>query len=439
LLILVTLLAGAGWWTWRWWSAPTPPELPGELEPAVREHLERLRAKVLDAPRSGTVWGELGMGLFGNGQRELAFTCLAQAERLDPDSPIWPHLQAIKFHLDDNIDAALACLERTVPKGAARDRDNFVPRLLLAELLLDRYQEERAATHARWVLELEPDNARAHFLLGVIACGHGDAQTSLQHLSQAATSPCVRKKSYQQLATVHRRLNQEAVAQQFAHEASQLPADLDWPDPYYQRAMQNMRGSKSHLQVAKELRKDGKLQESLRYYREAIEEIRDPSAQIALAKALMQFGDFALAESVLRAALRQQPDLVQAYQQLSLVLLEEGETLPPAAAPAKFREAAASARQALERQPQHAASQWVLGLALRRLGQKEDALAALAEAVRLRPDRYQYHLHLGETLAETGRLDEALRHLRIAVDLAPSSDVRPAAALERWQTAAKKT
>ena len=136
---------------------------------------------------------------------------------------------------------------------------------------------------------------------------------------------------------------------------------------------------------------------------------------------------------MLRSALRQQPDLVQAHQQLSLVLLDEGETMPSAAAQSKWREAAACARQALERQPQHAAAHSALGLALRRLGQKEEALHALGEAVRLRPERYQYHLHLGETLAEHGRLDAALPHLRIAAEMAPSSDARPAAALKRWQ------
>ena len=433
MLILVALLAGGGWWSWRWWSAPTPPELPGELEAAVREHLERLRAKVLDAPRSGAAWGELGMGFFGNGQREPAQLCLVQAERLDSENPAWPHLQAIKFHLDNDIDAAIACLQRAAPKGDARERENFVPRLLLAELLLDRYQEQPAEQHARAVLQREPDNARAHYLLGVIACGRGETEKSLQHLTQAAASPYLRKNSYQQLATVHRRLNQDGLAHQFAHKASQLPVDPDWPDPYFRRAMQNLRGSKSNLQAAKELRKEGKLPESLRFYREAVDETREPSAQVALAKTLFQFGDFSLAESVLRSALRQNPNLVQAYQQLSLVLLEEGKAAPAAEAQSKFREAADNARQALDRQPHHAASQWVLGLALRRLGLKADATAALAEAVRLRPERFQYHLHLGEALGEDGRIEDAVRHLRIAVELVPSGDERPKSALKRWQ------
>ena len=47
-------------------------------------------------------------------------------------------------------------------------------RLLLAELLLDRYQTAPADAHARAVLERDPDNAWAHYLLGAIA---GDRST----------------------------------------------------------------------------------------------------------------------------------------------------------------------------------------------------------------------------------------------------------------------
>lgn len=436
-LLVVAALAGVVWWTWLAWSAPAPPELPADLEAAVRDHLDRLRVKVRAAPRSGEAWGELGMGLFGNGLRELASTCFVQAERLDPDNPVWPHLQAIKFHLDDNMDQAVACLERTVPIGEARDPHNFVSRLLLAELQLARYQEKPAEALAGWVLERDPTNARAHFLLGVIAGGRDRVETSLQHLTQAAASPFVRKKSYQQLAVLHRRMNQPDVSQQFAQKAGQLPADPDWPDPYYLRAVQHARGSKAHWQAAKDLRREGKLQESLRYYRDAVDETRDPSSQIALGKALLQLGDFTLAATVLHAALRQRPDLAQAYQLLSVVLLEEAETLPAAAGHAKFQEAAANARQALKRQPQLAAAHWALGLALRRLGPKEEAISALQEAVRLRPERFQYHLHLGETLAECGQREEGVRHLRIAVELAPAGDGRPATALGRWQTGLK--
>src|SRR5262245_58948794 len=180
------------------------------------------------------------MALFGNGQNELAYTCLVQAEKIDPGSPIWPHLQAIKFHRDDNMEATIACLHRAVPNCEARDRDNVVPRLLLAELLLDRYQTELAEAHARKVLASEPDNAWANYLMGAIAGARGDTDASLTHLTQAATSRHLRKKAFQQLAMTYRRLNQEILAAEFAAKAAQLSKDPDWPDPYYVRAMQKI-------------------------------------------------------------------------------------------------------------------------------------------------------------------------------------------------------
>lgn len=431
LAVLLLLLAGGGWWAWRWWSAPAPPELPGDWEPVVFRFLESLRAKVVQAPRSADAWGEFGMALFGNGQNELAYTCLVQAEKLDPGSPIWPHLQAIKFHRDDNMEATIACLQRAVPNCEARDRDNAVPRLLLAELLLDRYQTESAQAHARAVLVREPDNAWAHYLMGAIAGAHGDTEASLKHLTQAAVSRHLRRKAYQQLAVTYRRLEQESVAAEFAAKAGQLPKDPDWPDPYYLRAMQTMRGTKQHWQAAVEASQVGRPDESLRHYRDVAEETKDPPAQARLGKALLEAGELELAERVLRAALAAQPEMVQAQQQLGLVLMELGESLSGEAAQAKFREAAAAALQALTRQPEHAAAHWVHGLALRRLGQKQEAIAALQKAAELRPERYQYHWHLGEALAEDGRRDEGLRQLQLAVDLAPTNDRRPAEALAR--------
>src|SRR5690349_4973251 len=48
-------------------SPPAPPEIPADrVEPAVVAVLRKARAAVVQAPRSGRAWGELGEAFFGN-------------------------------------------------------------------------------------------------------------------------------------------------------------------------------------------------------------------------------------------------------------------------------------------------------------------------------------------------------------------------------------
>jgi tetratricopeptide (TPR) repeat protein len=60
------------------------------------------------------------------------------------------------------------------------------------------------------------------------------------------------------------------------------------------------------------------------------------------------------------------------------------------------------------------------GLALARTGELDAAIAALTEAVRLRPDFARAHHNLGIAMAERGRLEEAVRSLQAALDLDPA-------------------
>jgi tetratricopeptide (TPR) repeat protein len=60
-----------------------------------------------------------------------------------------------------------------------------------------------------------------------------------------------------------------------------------------------------------------------------------------------------------------------------------------------------------------------LGLALKRLGQRESALDALRRAVRCNPEYAELHFYLGEMLVETAQQEEAKDQLKQAVEMAP--------------------
>jgi hypothetical protein len=86
---------------------PPAIELAG-VDPAVVRAVEAAQEALNQAPRSADAWGQLGKTLLAHGFYVPAYTCLAQAERLDPIKVHWPYLQGIALISSDPPDPAQA-------------------------------------------------------------------------------------------------------------------------------------------------------------------------------------------------------------------------------------------------------------------------------------------------------------------------------------------
>jgi Flp pilus assembly protein TadD len=91
--------------------------------------------------------------------------------------------------------------------------------------------------------------------------------------------------------------------------------------------------------------------------------------------------------------------------------LEKAETL--------YQDAAQSARLALAIKDDYGRALVTLGLSLKRLEQRADALTAFRKAVHCNPELAEAHFFLGEMLVEKGDQDEARKQLEQALALAP--------------------
>jgi len=89
-----------------------------------------------------------------------------------------------------------------------------------------------------------------------------------------------------------------------------------------------------------------------------------------------------------------------------------------------FREAEASARQALALKPDYGFALMALGLSLKHLGRRTEALVALRQAVRCNPEFADLHRRLAEMLAEDGQYAEARDDFEQALRLAPEAPWR---------------
>jgi tetratricopeptide (TPR) repeat protein len=420
--------AGACLWYWLAAAAPPRPDLAG-AEPAVVEAVEQARRAVDDSPRSGDAWGELGMVLFANGFGAEAHACFVEAERRDPESPVWPYLQAWRLLVRDRA-AALPALRRAVERTAASDPDNPTPRLVLAEALLENDERAEAEALCRQVLARDPSSARARFDLGLTLRAAGDAAGSEPHFRATLGSPYAGRRACLELAASRFRRGDADSAVALQRSAARLPEDRGWPDAYVARAKERAAGRQRRLQEAERLAADARHDEHVRTLA-ALADGGDGQAGADLGIALARAGDYAAAESALRDALARAPDLVAGHYGLGIVLLRQSERLGDTpAGRAKLADAAESLRRALALKPTHGLAHLYLGDARRRLGKLNEAISAYRAAVGCRPDLAEAHLRLGEALGAAGARAEAVRHLEHARRLAPA-DPRPAAVLAR--------
>ena len=117
------------------------------------------------------------------------------------------------------------------------------------------------------------------------------------------------------------------------------------------------------------------------------------------------------AEKYFRAALRVQPDLAEAQNNLATLL----------AGRRAYREAAYHFEKAIRSAPAYVEARHGYGLVLALMQSYTRAVAELETAVRLAPDRAPARVDLADVLATLGRLDEARREYTAAIRLDPAN------------------
>jgi serine/threonine-protein kinase len=162
------------------------------------------------------------------------------------------------------------------------------------------------------------------------------------------------------------------------------------------------------------LGKRGRYQESIRYFM-AARALRPETAK-NLAGYLQAAGETNEAILVLQDLVGLRPKNLYSPVVLGGMLLIQGR----AQEGRKVLDAAVAAlREAIRLRPDDATAHAYLGLALRHQRKLDEAAAALRKAVELAPDYAWAHERLGIALGEQGRLDESISAFRKATDLEP--------------------
>lgn len=427
---LVSLfIAGSGtayWFFHRFPAAPMPPVVPANpAEPEFTAVAQKLRGEVLREPRSARTWGRLGQALLANDWMESeAQVCFAEAQRLDPKNPHWPYYQAGILLNQGEREAALPYLQRAAAHCAVAAPDKTAPRLRLAETLLALGRRGEAEEQFRQVLGRNADDVRAHYGTALAAADRQEWQTSRKHLLRCLGSPLAQQKACVQLAFVSQCLGDTANAQKYRQQADRLPADQDWNDPYVTEYLVWAVTKRNRYRLAESLEASGRLREAASVVRPMVREYPDDyRAPYLLGKIVGQLGGSREAEIALRQALRLAPEKVQVHYYLGLVLftqaVEAAEHGDRVRAEKLYQEAAERSREALTLKDDYGFAHMTLGLALKGLGKRAEALSALRQAVRCNPEHAELHFYLGDLLAEEGQNKEAREQLEQALEMVP--------------------
>lgn len=438
-LLLGSLAVGTYFWLRPSTSIPEIP-LKGQ-EKAVADAATTARAAVANAPRSADAWGHLGRVLLANEiHPDIAFICFLEAERLDPNNPRWPYFCAGYLSVDlGKPEEALPKLRRAVSLAEKDSNGPSAPRLMLAETLLAVGQTDEAELHFMHVLEAEPKNPRPQFGLGLVALSRGEWLDCRKYFEACLSSPRARKKACAHLIAVCERMKDRQGAEDYTKRFAGFPQDFGWQEPYVDEHQDLAVRNRVLYRMVEYLESQGKYDQAANILVRLIGDNPDdyrPRIMMGRILPLTSKGELQSAENHLLKARQLAPDKVQVHYLLSLVLYRKGDALlakggDPLAAKTVFEESAKSARQALAIRPDYGFAHMSLGLALKQLGRRADALAAFRQAVECSPEYADNHLYLGEALAAEGDVAAARRHLEQAQLLAHPEDRRPKAALDK--------
>jgi tetratricopeptide (TPR) repeat protein len=387
---LVAVAVALGVWLGRPQPPPEPPlpDLTGADQEVV-EIIQKARDKVLGARSSATAWGQLGEVLLAHDYNPDANRCFQQAERLDPHEPAWPYLQGLNLVIH-NPEAGIPCLERADKYGDGRQVE---PRLLLAEVLLERGRLDEAQSLLEQVRSNDPDNIRAQLDLGRLELLRQNWRAGLDQLEKCRNDPHTRKRAATLRAEAWNQLEEMEKARAEQRQAAELPDDQSWPDPIYERILSLRRGLRARFQSVDYLLQAGRVPEALQLLAETVDKY--PSSLegwMRLGEVLHRVQRPEQAQACFQRAVGLAPNLAEAWFRLGCIqsLMQS-------------REAETSFRQAIRCKPHYAQAHYNLGLCLKEKGQRDAAAEAFQQALRCRPDYDLAQKALRELEAQKGK------------------------------------
>lgn len=255
-------------------------------------------------------------------------------------------------------------------------------------------QLQQAEGLYRQVIAVEPGNADACHLLGLLAKQFGKNDAAIALIQQAIRKKPDFAEAYSNLGLVLQGMGRLGEAMVNYRTAISLKPDY----------------VEAHNNLGNALQEQGQLVEAIASYRTAISLKPDyAEAYNNLGNVLKGNGQLNEAMACYRQALVLKPDYAEAHSNLGTLFQDQGQ----------LAEAMNCYRQALVFKPDYAEGHNNLGNVLQVQGLLPEAVASYGKAILLKPDYAEAHCNLGVALQEGGQLPEAMASYRKTLLLQP--------------------
>jgi len=309
---------------------------------------------------------------------------------------------------------------------------NIAQVLQLANQHYGAGQWQQAQILCEQVLQIEPENSVAFYLLGLIEMQRHNNEAALVLLQKAIQFNPAVPAYYGNLGTIFQKqgnltealkcYQQIIVLEPHSIQAHNnigaiLKAQGKWTEAieYYQRALAiNPKEADTYNNLGNLFYEQGQLNKALEAYQQAL--TLKPNyiwAYNNLSRVLRKQGQLAEAITCCQQAIQLKPDFAPAYNNQALAFSEQNE----------FIKAVDCLHKALNLNPNYAEAYCNLGIILQKQGKLSEAMNSLQRAIALKPDFNQAHNNLGSVLTEMGRISEAINHYRKALAQNPSQPI----------------
>jgi tetratricopeptide (TPR) repeat protein len=414
--------------------------LPDNITNAeLRKAIEDARHRIQEKPQSAYAWSKLGLLLLAHRCNAEADTCFAEASRLEPASPFWVYFRYVaSLRLNTDPDQRLSFLRRADKRAGVLPEDFRVAlRLRLAEALLEREEIAEAEKVYRSERPRYPRSERVALGLGYIAFRQGDNQQAVALLTPLQNGTASRQVT-QLLAIISQQQNDPAATERFEQRLTALRFVNDWPDPFYNMIYEYESPEMKAQASVSWLVQMGRYRQAAELCVQRLKEGPQSSLYLGAGVNYVRAKDFNRGLEMLRGAERLEPHSSSIAFTIADTLLQWGNAereRDSTSAAKHWREAAESARRAIQLKKSHALAYLVLGQALILLGEPEAAIQELKQGVEYRPELFllQYYLGLAYLESPGSRPEyrqQATLHLENARKLDPTNPL-PLKALER--------
>lgn len=357
---------------------------------------------------------------------DVAYKSAQEAIRLDPPNLDHHMLMVGVLVKQGKVDEATAEFNR-ITKDSPKASEL---RMGYAKLLLESDQRDTARLQIREVLKAKPDNADAHYALGVMALNDRDYDESEQEFKRLLSGKRgveaayqlgrieEARKNYAQALNWYEQVNKGEVAVDAIVRRAYVLAQLKQVDAA-QALMGRLRDElpqyeqRFYMAEGDLLVNVGETDRALKVYNEGLQELPgDPDLLYGRSLVYERNNQIDLAEKDLRAMLAKDPNDARAMNALGYMLTVHS---------SRYDEASKLISRALEITPDDAAVMDSLGWVQFKLGKKTEARAMLQKAFDKFPDA-EVAAHLGEVMWALGEKDQARALWEKAMQQSPDAE-----------------